>query len=1275
MGESAPGRVRLGEMSEVVFSGTHSRPPRNLVEVRLTLATSPEAMGNLTASVDGTPTTAEIPATGNPTASVDGNPANAPSATGAGEASPSTLPNEASDATSLKTPTTLEPADGTPATEVSTTGIATDAISTTGNPANETSAMGGGKIETGGGEIEICRKLERGGVSKWSINGKTARAIDVAMLLADGAIGARSAAIIGQGEVGGIIRANPIERRKLLEEAAGISGIRTRRTEAASKLKASQTNLERVTDIQTSLAEQHSTLKRQARQAERYKLLGEQIAKIKAHQLWHNWQSALEDQTTARSQLADAVTTKTKAERALGEADQAQTQKSELVAESAKKVATAQTEVSQSQNALANLKRAQESWQARLKDAQSRLKEWQQDTQNAEQTIANATSALEEIKAKQPEANDKGTKDKGAKDKGANDKGTKDTGAKDTEAELKAVREELAQVRAVLAQKQAAQAELMAKRLRADQARSTIADHHRTIKELKARLKGKGDGTSQAATQAKEQVATAQQQLAEARAQTATALEVVHKTESVLPKETLPKGLRVQQGLENAVIAALAASDFPEPFGWHRPQPAPPKWEEVGTQLATQLEQELAREIGKQTAKQNAEQKSEQNGEQGEKGRAKQVAKITIQPLTDVITEAPEAMQTSLAYCGLISFAGISGGSSVVGSTESASLSDSPSGSPSVSQADFAKQTSTEESSPLDLSKLVARLVPKLELKIGGRLVSQQGGLWRWDGYSAPPLNRQSLAEAKSHLSQAQATENRLQQQYQEARTRHQQLEQTLAQEAAVATRIGEEIQSLEAKIKQLSSHLTTEPSAPENIPENPQGENAADNTSQIPHTKADGNLPASTGDTASSENPPTENTQGDITQGESTQGDLTQRNIYKSESEEELLARQARLMAKVERLTQQDTDLKARQKELEADRTRWQSTLADARHQLENLAQRKHQAQELLAARKTTEAGYQKRLEAAQRHLTNANGELKTANATHQLRGDELHKENQTHRQATSDLSQAEQTWARLEEVAKTAEATVARNYQELLAQHPQDPETLPASYGFSKQEPPPLEKLEGLVRQYQAMGEVNLRAGEDFKQLDARMVALANEAAEITTAITKLQRALTSLKTEESKKMSLAAGKVNASFKRLFQQLFAGGTAAIQETDDGEGTKGLEVMVRLPQRKSQRLSVLSGGEQALVALALAFALFEANPAPVCVLDEVDAPLDDANAAKFCQLLREVSNQNNTPMVVVTHRPLTMSEMNRLQGVTMAEKGVSELVSVDLTQALEFAA
>ena len=1235
-------------MSEVVFSGTHSRPPRNLVEVRLTLATSPEAMGNLTASVDGNPATAEIPATGNPTASVDGNPANVASATGAGEASPSTLPNEASDATSLKTPTTLEPADGTPATEDTTTGNPANAPSATG-AGEATSTTGGGEIETGGGEIEICRKLERGGVSKWSINGKTARAIDVAMLLADGAIGARSAAIIGQGEVGGIIRANPVERRKLLEEAAGISGIRTRRTEAASKLKASQTNLERVTDIQTSLAEQHSTLKRQARQAERYKLLGEQIAKIKAHQLWHNWQSALEDQTTARSQLADAVTTKTKAERALGEADQAQTQKSELVAESAKKVATAQTEVSQSQNALANLKRAQESWQARLKDAQSRLKEWQQDTQNAEQTIANATSALAEIKAKQPEANGKGENDKGAKDKG-----TKDTGAKDTEAELKAVREELAQVRAVLAQKQAAQAELMAKRLRADQARSTIADHHRTIKELKVRLKGKGDGTSQAATQAKEQVATAQQQLAEARGQTATTLEVVHKTESVLPKETLPKGLRVQQGFENAVIAALAASDFPEPFGWHRPHTAPPKWEEVGTQLATQLEQELAREIGKQTAKQNAEQKSEQNGEQGEKGRAKQVAKITIQPLTDVITEAPEAMQTSLAYCGLISFAGISGGSSVavasvevatgsseVGSTESASPSDSPSGSPSVSQADFDKQTSTEESSPLDLSKLVARLVPKLELKIGGRLVSQQGGLWRWDGYSAPPLNRQSLAEAKTHLSQAQATENRLQQQYQEARTRHQQLEQTLAQEAAVATRIGEEIQSLEAKIKQLSSHLTTEPFAPDNT----------------------------------SENTPTENPQGESTQGESTQGDLTQRNIYKSESEEELLARQARLMAKVERLTQQDTDLKARQKELEADRTRWQSTLADARHQLENLAQRKHQAQGLLADRKTTEAGYQKRLEAAQRHLANANGKLKTANATHQLRGDELHKENQTHRQATSDLSQAEQTWARLEEVAKTAEATVARNYQELLAQHPQDPETLPATYGFSKQEPPPLEKLEGLVRQYQAMGEVNLRAGEDFKQLDARMVALANEAAEITTAITKLQRALTSLKTEESKKMSLAAGKVNASFKRLFQQLFAGGTAAIQETDDGEGTKGLEVMVRLPQRKSQRLSVLSGGEQALVALALAFALFEANPAPVCVLDEVDAPLDDANAAKFCQLLREVSNQNNTPMVVVTHRPLTMSEMNRLQGVTMAEKGVSELVSVDLTQALEFAA
>jgi chromosome segregation protein len=176
-----------------------------------------------------------------------------------------------------------------------------------------------------------------------------------------------------------------------------------------------------------------------------------------------------------------------------------------------------------------------------------------------------------------------------------------------------------------------------------------------------------------------------------------------------------------------------------------------------------------------------------------------------------------------------------------------------------------------------------------------------------------------------------------------------------------------------------------------------------------------------------------------------------------------------------------------------------------------------------------------------------------------------------------------------------------------------------------------------------------------------------------DLVQAIAKLRSGIQSLNREGRVRLAEAFEKVNAHFKELFTTLFGGGTAELQfiESDDPLEA-GLEIMARPPGKKPSSISLLSGGEQALTAMSLIFAVFLTNPAPICVLDEIDAPLDDANVERFCTLLDSMTERTDTRFVVITHNPITMARMDRLFGVTMYERGVSQLVSVDLTGAMD---
>jgi chromosome segregation protein len=282
-----------------------------------------------------------------------------------------------------------------------------------------------------------------------------------------------------------------------------------------------------------------------------------------------------------------------------------------------------------------------------------------------------------------------------------------------------------------------------------------------------------------------------------------------------------------------------------------------------------------------------------------------------------------------------------------------------------------------------------------------------------------------------------------------------------------------------------------------------------------------------------------------------------------------------------------------------------------------------------------------------------------------------------ESERRAERAASEAREARARSEALAEAAvfrvEATADRIREEmdlepaaLLETLEADPDKMPSSEMIEND-------VNRLKRQRESLGAVNLRAEEDAREVQEEFDNLNGEKNDLEEAVKKLRQGISNLNQEGRQRLLDAFEEVNKNFSKLFKHLFGGGDAnlVLVESDDPLEA-GLELMCQPPGKKLSTLSLLSGGEQTLTALSLIFAVFLANPSPICVLDEVDAPLDDANVTRFCDLLDEMTKQTDTRFLIITHHAVTMARMDRLYGVTMAEQGVSQLVSVDLRQAEE---
>ncbi len=361
-----------------------------------------------------------------------------------------------------------------------------------------------------------------------------------------------------------------------------------------------------------------------------------------------------------------------------------------------------------------------------------------------------------------------------------------------------------------------------------------------------------------------------------------------------------------------------------------------------------------------------------------------------------------------------------------------------------------------------------------------------------------------------------------------------------------------------------------------------------------------------------------------------------------------------------------------ARRRHIEAERADWRERAADAAGRLADLAARQADAQEELDTLAAAPAAIAAR-------ATEAKEALDAADAAHRRAAEALSRAAREAGEADRQARAAESASAGAREAAVRAEAsasqadhawgTVAERILERLGANPVLPEA-PSDRG-PEAEDKAKRRLERLVKERDEMGPVNLRADVEAEEVEKQIAVIERERQEIETAIAKLRGSIGHLNREGRERLATVFEQVDRHFQALFTRMFGGGRAhlALVGSDDPL-TAGLEIYAQPPGKKLATLSLLSGGEQALTALSLIFAVFRCNPAPVCVLDEVDAPLDDTNVERFCDLLLDMVRETGTRFMVVTHHPLTMARMDRLYGVTMQERGVSRLLSVDLQAA-----
>jgi chromosome segregation protein len=1044
--------------------------------------------------------------------------------------------------------------------------------------------------------LEVTRRIEREAGSAYKINGKDVRARDIRLLFEDAATGARSPALVRQGRIGEIVNAAPQERRRVLEDAAGIAGLHSRRHEAELRLKATEANLARLADLIGQMSSQLQALRRQARQAQRYREISGKIRETEALLHHLHWEAAcalVEHEEAALQQALGLVAQETKAE---GEALRQQAEAAEklqpLRDEEASRAAVLHR-LSVERDAL---EREEARAKARQAELETRLAQASRDLAREEEHIAEAESML----------------------RGLGEEARRLEAASSRDHEMPQLKEAVAKAAEALA---AAEQKLSLATTSLAEGRAERARIENEKAELAARM-----------TRLEAQVAEIEGELALREAETGHDAKL-----SVLNGELATLTSRVER-LEAEILAAEAEEEEA------RAEEAKARASAAEAKLAFQeLETERATLI-----------KLLQPAKEGEWPGIVEEIKVSAgyeQALGAALGDDLDAASDEAApvHWRLVA----------PGSDEPAL----PEGAIPLSQ--FVK-------GPALLARRLAQIgvvtqdegqALQAKLKPGQRLVSLEGDLWRWDGYrlkagaaaaaSARLVERGRLDalhnaahEAEARVGAAVAALDAAGARAEAAAQKLKALRQEAKEAQAELGRTRDTIAALEHEMQANSKRLGA------------LAEALARTKEGLKETAEQG----ARADAALAELVPLAVLEEALADAKAAAGE--QRTIHaRAEAaldgfEREVRLRQERLQA------------------IGAEETLWQKRITNAREQIATLRAREEETSADLAALANLPAEIEQRwsklldaIAQAERERSKAADELARAE-------NNLKRLEKALREVQERLSAAREHRARTEarlESARERRAECAHAIREQLDCAPEDCLSLAA---LKPNAPiPPLAEVEARLQKLKGdrerLGGVNLRAEEEEAELSAKLEEMEREKADVEEAIVRLRQGIANLNREGRKRLLEAFDTVNGHFQRLFKTLFGGGTAELQlvESDDPLES-GLEIVACPPGKKPQTLTLLSGGEKALTALALIFAVFLTNPSPICVLDEVDAPLDDANVDRFCLLMEEMARSTDTRFLIITHHPLTMARMNRLFGVTMAERGVSQLVSVDLETA-----
>lgn len=1042
--------------------------------------------------------------------------------------------------------------------------------------------------QTGGpddGELEVVRRIERGAGSAYRINGRDVRAKDVGLLFADSATGAHSPALVSQGRIGAIIQAKPGERRQMLEEAAGISGLHVRRKDAEQKLRATEANLTRLDELISDQEARAAALKRQARQAERYRELSDRIRVAEARMIFARWRDAAAAADAAKQEAAAAealVAERTAAQETalaaqqavattLATARAAALAQRDRASEAMHRLATLRSEraaidrrIAELHDSATRLESDKEREGALARDAADALTRLDSEAQALNTRIADATARMPELDAALAQA---------------------ERAARDAEV---ALAQALAAQAAEAAETRVADAALAAARTRAERATREAA-------RVEAEIRALGDPAPLAAER---------QRAADARAQAARQAE------------------SARTGLARADAAERAAIDSRS-----RAQSARA---EAHAELA-QLDSEAAA-LSKATRPSGKER------------------------LLDRLTVAPGYERALAAALGDDLEAGLD----PAGERHWAGAEPLP-GDPAPPRG--TTPLATHVTAPPALARrLVQVLVAETDegqpLAVGQRLVTLMGVLRRWDGYVA----RSGGAAAAERLERV----NRL---HAIEKARPAAVRAVDAADAELA-RIEGDIAEAKRAASDCRRLLDSAETAGRDAAR--AEDRAAAAIERLDAQRAD--LEGRRARTVAEQ----EEAAGEVARAETARAALpdgreTRAKVGALSSEAEL-RRTAAATARAERGAL-ERDIAAARERLaaaQAERRSWTSRAGEAARRIAEMDARAIEladASEALASRPAEldaavtgaeRASEEARIESAAAQLAEreAEAELRGTEAAVRAAGDAL---GEAREQRAGAVARAENHDLRRVEMNRLSGERFECPPPVLSQRVGFDPDSVRGPQDESAAH-------DRLIAERERIGPVNLVAETELAELTSAAQTAAAERDELIQAVHRLRGSIGTLNREGRQRLLTAFEAVDQHFRRLFTTLFNGGQAHLALIDSDDPLEaGLEIMAQPPGKKLQSLTLLSGGEQALTAVALIFALFLTNPAPICVLDEVDAPLDDANIERFCDLLEAMTRETATRYLIVTHNAATMSRMHRLFGVTMVERGVSRLVSVDL--------